>query len=89
MENPLNKRSAFLAAAAAALFVSAQATVATAADHHEANEDVKCQGVNSCKGHSDGKTDHSECNGLNACAGKGWKSMSQAECDAAKAAKAK
>jgi uncharacterized membrane protein len=87
MENPVNKRSALLAAAAAALFVGGQATIASA-NHHEAGETVKCDGVNSCKGHSDCKTDHSECNGHNECAGKGWKNMSQAECDAAKAGKA-
>jgi uncharacterized membrane protein len=82
----MNKRSALLAAAAAALFVSGQAGTA-GANHHEANETVKCEGVNSCKGQSECKTDHSECNGHNECAGKGWKSMTQAECDAAKAAK--
>ena len=81
----MNKRSAVLAAAAAALFVGGQAGVA-AADSHEA-EGVKCEGVNSCKGQSDCKTDHSECNGHNECAGKGWKQMTQDECDAAKAAK--
>jgi uncharacterized membrane protein len=87
MENLLNKRSALLAAAAAAVFVSGQATIATAA-HHEAGETVKCEGVNSCKGHSECKTDHSECSGLNECAGKGWKSMTAEECETAKAAKA-
>ena len=83
----MNKRSALLAAAAAALFVSGQAGVAGAA-HHEDGETVKCAGVNSCKGQSDCKTDHSECGGHNDCAGKGWKDMTQEECDAAKAAKA-
>lgn len=87
MENLLNKRSALLAAAAAAVFVSGQATIATAA-HHEAGETVKCEGVNSCKGHSECTTDHSECSGLNECAGKGWKSMTAEECETAKAAKA-
>ena len=82
----MNKRSAMLAAAAAALFVTGQATPAAAAQN-EAGETVKCEGVNSCKGQSDCKTDHSECGGHNECAGKGWKNLTQEECDAAKAAK--
>ena len=80
----MNKRSALLAAAAAALFVSGQAGVAGAA-HHEDGETVKCAGVNSCKGQSDCKTDHSECGGHNDCAGKGWVYLSAEACDTAKA----
>ena len=81
----MTKRSAALAAAAAALFVTGQAGTALAA-HHEAGEMVKCEGVNSCKGQSECKTDHSSCNGHNECAGKGWKKMTADECEKAKAA---
>lgn len=83
----MTRRSAVLVAAAAAIFVSGAATQATAA-HHEGGDVVKCEGVNSCKGHSECATDHSSCNGHNECAGKGWIEMSADECEAAKAAKA-
>jgi uncharacterized membrane protein len=83
----MTKRSAVLAAAAAAFFVSGSATESVA-DHHEGGEKVKCEGVNSCKGQSECKTDHSSCNGHNECSGKGWVEMSAEECDKAKAAQA-
>ena len=83
----MNKRSAVLAAAAAAIFVSGAAGVGSAA-HHEADEKVKCEGVNSCKGQSECNTDHSKCHGMNDCGGKGWVTMTAEECEKAKAAKA-
>jgi hypothetical protein len=42
---------------------------------------VKCEGVNSCKGHSECATEHSECGGQNQCKGKGWIKMTKADCD--------
>ncbi len=83
----MTKRSAVLAAAAAAIFVSGVATQAVASSH-EGGGKVHCDGVNSCKGQSECKTDHSACNGQNECSGKGWVEMSAEECEAAKAAKA-
>ncbi|MFK7894412.1 MAG: hypothetical protein AB8G23_01175 [Myxococcota bacterium] len=80
----MDKKSAVLAAAAAAIFVSGAATLANAG-HHEAGETVQCEGVNSCKGTSECKTDVSACHGTNACAGKGWISMTAEECEKAKA----
>jgi len=86
----MTRRSAVLAAAAAAIFVNGAATQAMASgDHHEGGDQIKCQGVNSCKGHSECATDTSSCNGKNECAGKGWIKMSPEECEKAKAAKAK
>ena len=79
----MTSRTGILAAAAAALFVAGAASVvptsATAADK------IKCEGVNSCKSHSDGKTLFSECAGHNECAGKGFKMLTPDECEAAKA----
>ncbi len=46
---------------------------------------VKCEGVNSCKGHSDCSGAGNGCKGLNECRGKGFKEMSKADCDKAKA----
>lgn len=83
----MDKKSAVLAAAAAAIFVSGAATLATAG-HHEAGETVQCEGVNSCKGQSECQTDHSGCHGQNDCSGKGWVSMTAEECEKAKAAMA-
>lgn len=83
----MTKRSAVLAAAAAAIFVSGMTTQAVASSH-EGGDKVHCDGINGCKGQSECKTDHSACNGQNECAGKGWVEMSAEECDAAKEAKA-
>ncbi len=81
----MTKRSAVLVAAAAAIFASG-AAIQAVADHHEGGAKIKCEGVNSCKGHSECKTDHSACNGQNDCAGKGWIKLSAEECAKAKAA---
>lgn len=69
-----------LAAAAAVVFSSAPLRAA-----HADDAKVKCQGVNSCKGHSACKSANNACKGQNSCKGKGYMMMTQAECDAAKA----
>ena len=81
----MNRKSFVLASAAAAMFVSGGAGLATA-EHHEGSEaKIHCDGANACKGKSDCATANNECKGLNACKGKGYVSLTQAECDAAKA----
>ena len=75
-------KSIVLASAVAGLFV-AGGHAAVAADDSGAK--VKCEGVNSCKGHSDCKSAKNDCKGKNGCSGQGFKDMTQAECDAAKA----
>lgn len=72
--------SVALAAAAAMMFSTMAISTATA---DEAK--VKCDGVNSCKGHSACKTANNACKGQNSCKGKGFVEMTKAECDAAKA----
>src|SRR5215469_2062591 len=69
-----------LAAAAAVMFSTVAVSTASA---DEAK--VKCEGVNSCKGHSACKSANNACKGQNSCKGKGWTEMTQAQCDAAKA----
>jgi hypothetical protein len=69
-----------LAAAAAVMF----ATGAVGVAHADAAK-VKCQGVNSCKGHSACKSANNACKGQNSCKGKGFLEMTKAQCDAAKA----
>jgi uncharacterized membrane protein len=70
-----------LATAAAALF----ATGAVLTPVVNATEgEVKCAGVNSCKGHSECNTATSECKGLNSCKGQGWVfKASKQECETA------
>jgi uncharacterized membrane protein len=59
-----------LAASAAALFASALATPAFAADAKDGS--VKCMGINGCKGQSKCKTASNACAGQNSCKGMGW-----------------
>lgn len=44
--------------------------------------DVKCSGINSCKGSSACATASSACKGHNSCKGKGWVKTSKANCTA-------
>jgi hypothetical protein len=77
-------RSSLVASAAAGLFVAGLVGAAHAQEP-SAEAKVKCEGVNSCKGHSDCKSAQNDCKGKNSCAGKGFLTMTKAECDAAKA----
>jgi hypothetical protein len=79
----MRTRGVVVATTAAALLLAGFVGTASAAD--AADGKVKCEGVNSCKGHGDCKSAQNSCKGENGCAGKGFKTMSQAECDAAKA----
>jgi uncharacterized membrane protein len=83
----MNSRNGILAAAAASLFVTG--AVGVGASPAQAADKVKCEGVNSCKSHSDCKTLFSECAGHNECAGKGFKLLTPEECEEAKAELAK
>jgi hypothetical protein len=77
----VNKTAALAAAAAALFLTGAPALAGDAAGEAK----MKCEGVNACKGKSECSTAHNECAGKNSCAGKGMLEMTQAECDAAKA----
>ncbi len=79
----MKTRTGILAAAAASLFLAGAAGLAAAPA--SAAEKVKCEGVNSCKGHSDCSTSTSECAGKNACKGKGFLELTPEECAATKA----
>jgi uncharacterized membrane protein len=76
----INKKllSTTLAVAAAATFATVAATSALA---EGTSGNVKCYGVNGCKGQSDCKTAHSSCKGKNSCKGKGFKEESKEQCD--------
>ena len=67
-----------LASAAAALLLSG---VATSVSANEQPAQVKCSGINSCKGTGAcGTADHA-CAGHNSCKGKGWVKVSAEECE--------
>lgn len=44
---------------------------------------VKCEGVNSCKGHGEcaGPTGENACQGQNSCKGQGWVSLAEGDCE--------
>lgn len=63
-----------LAAAAAAMFAMAPVSSSIA------SENVKCMGVNACKGHGTCKTASSACKGQNACKGQGFVVVSADAC---------
>ena len=74
-----------LAAAAAALALSASAFAADAplgasGKAISAGDKVHCYGVHSCKGNSDCKTTEHACKAQNSCKGHGFKPMPASEC---------
>lgn len=66
-----------LATAAAALFI-AGATMSVA-PKGAAAADVKCMGINACKGQGSCKSAKNDCKGHNACKGQGWSPAASAE----------
>ncbi len=86
-----NKKNQFIVAAVAGIFSATLALAGSKAPAKGAaaapvKEEVKCSGVNSCKGKgacsaADGSH---ECGGHNACKGKGWVKMNKKDCLAKK-----
>jgi len=66
-----------MATAAAAMFSAAPVTAVQAGS----DADVKCYGVNKCKGHNDCKTATNACKGHASCKGQGFIKMSQHACE--------
>ena len=66
-----------IALAAASLFAVAPLQASSSGDN------VRCHGVNSCKGRGSCATANNQCAGQNSCRGKGVLEMSKAACDAA------
>lgn len=71
----MNKKKMLLAASVAGLVAAAMTAAAPAQA-----EDVKCYGVNKCKGTGDCGGKGSSCHGTNACKGHGWLSMPEDVC---------
>lgn len=68
-----------LASAAATLLLSGVSTASADTMKKEVAE-VKCSGINSCKGTSACATATSACAGQNSCAGHGWVKATAADC---------
>jgi len=79
-----------LASAAATLLLAGcggKSSESAGADKKAAPEaakvaEIKCSGINSCKGTSACATATSACSGQNSCKGQGWIKASKADCDA-------
>jgi len=70
-------KGALIAAAVAGLF-AANTTLAADEGKKEAKE-IKCAGVNACKGHGSCSGAGHGCAGKNACKGQGWEKVSSAK----------
>lgn len=68
-----------MAVAAASLFAFAPMSASYAGD----KADVKCFGVNNCKGQTQCKSSHNACKGKNNCKGQGFIKMSASACEKA------
>jgi len=76
----MNAKSFSVATTVALLFISGGFAV-----HAESNDrpaQVRCFGINSCKGQSFCATAKNECAGQNSCKGQGWLRVSREECSA-------
>ena len=73
-----------IATAAAALFLTGcapmDADMTADGAMSKKRAEVKCSGVNACKGRGDCATATSECKGHNSCKGKGWVKASAKDC---------
>jgi uncharacterized membrane protein len=73
----MNGKSLIVAGAAALLIITG--AVAARADESAGSAQVKCVGVNSCKGQGACASAKNDCKGHNACKGQGWTQMSSAQ----------
>lgn len=73
----MSNQKLLLVAAATFAFIAAPAT--SFAKHHK-HHDVKCYGVNGCKGKSACKTAKNACKGQNSCKGQGVVHKSEKKC---------
>ena len=74
----MNAKNMLIASAVAMLFVTG--AVNARADQSAGSDQVKCVGVNSCKGQSACKSAQNDCKGQNGCKGQGFLTMSSQAC---------
>ncbi|HXH82858.1 MAG TPA: hypothetical protein VNN07_08025 [Candidatus Tectomicrobia bacterium] len=75
--NPTGKGLAIATAVAALVLAGNASTVAQ--DKDKAKTEVKCVGLNDCKGKGACKSARNDCKGKNACKGKGFVTLASAE----------
>ncbi|MBI3776633.1 MAG: hypothetical protein HY273_14005 [Gammaproteobacteria bacterium] len=73
-----------LAAAAAGLLLSGAVFADEGAAGKTADANIKCAGINACKGQTACKSASNECKGKNSCKGKGFLAVSKEDCVAKK-----
>jgi hypothetical protein len=76
----MNARSRSIAAAVALLFITGGVVANT--DQRVGAVQIRCSGINSCKGQSFCATAKNACAGQNGCKGQGWLKVSREECSA-------
>ena len=74
----MNSKGMLIASAAAVLLVSGAVTAR--AEEKAGGDEVRCAGVNACKGHGVCASAHNECKGKNGCKGQGISMTSAADC---------
>jgi len=79
--NTIQKLSGSAVASAAAALLMSGFTVPAQAESEGAEANVKCSGINSCKGSSACATANNSCKGMNSCKGSGWLEVSKEECE--------
>jgi len=71
-------KSLLIASAAATLFLSG--AVVARAEQMAGADEVRCAGINACKGQGSCASAHNSCKGQNACKGEGISKTSGADC---------
>ena len=74
----MNSRGMVIASAAAVLFLTGAVTAR--AEEKAGGDQVRCAGINACKGHGGCASAHNECKGKNGCKGQGISMTSAADC---------
>ena len=76
----MKAKSILIASAAATLFLSG--AVLARAEDKMGGDEVRCAGINACKGQGSCASAHNECKGKNGCKGQGITKASAADCKA-------
>jgi len=71
--------STLMAAAVCAMFAAGAAHAGEGKATKAASEEVKCAGINECKGHGACSGADNSCSGQNGCKGQGWVKVKSAQ----------
>ena len=73
----MSAKGILIASAVATLFLTGAAVAR--ADEKMGGDQVRCAGINACKGQGSCASAHNECKGKNTCKGKGYVDLSSAD----------